>query len=191
MRIDKERALKALGEYMTFIGIDLDDETLKDTPMRVLESHLEMLAGREIDPNTILAETFPAGHEEMVIVRDVEFSSLCEHHMLPFLGKAHIAYIPNSQGRIIGLSRLARLVEVLSERLQVQERLTTEIATYIELALKPKGVLVVVEAEHLCMTVRGVKKRGSKAMTSAVRGVFKANAATRAEAMELIRSPKR
>ncbi len=190
MKVDKERALRALVEYMASIGIDLEDETLRDTPRRVLESHLEMLAGRAIDPRTILAETFPAGHEEMVIVRDVEFSSLCEHHMLPFLGRAHIAYIPNSQGRIIGLSKLARLVEVLSERLQVQERLTTEIATYIEIALKPKGVLVVVDAEHLCMTVRGVKKRGSRAVTSAVRGVFKVSAATRAEAMELISSPK-
>ena len=180
----------ALVEYMESIGIDLEDETLRDTPRRVLESHLEMLAGRDVDPRSILAETFPAGHEEMVIVRDVAFSSLCEHHMLPFLGRAHVAYIPNSQGRIVGLSKLARLVEVLSDRLQVQERLTTEIATYIELALKPKGVLVVVEAEHLCMIVRGAKKPGSRAVTSAVRGVFKASAATRSEAMELISSPK-
>ncbi len=190
MKVDKERALMALVEYMESIGIDLEDETLRDTPRRVLESHLEMLAGRDVDPRSILAETFPAGHEEMVIVRDVAFSSLCEHHMLPFLGRAHVAYIPNSQGRIVGLSKLARLVEVLSDRLQVQERLTTEIATYIELALKPKGVLVVVEAEHLCMIVRGAKKPGSRAVTSAVRGVFKASAATRSEAMELISSPK-
>jgi GTP cyclohydrolase I len=190
VEIDREHALIVLTQYLEAIGLDLSDETLRDTPRRVLESHLEMLEGRNEDPQAILAETFPAGHEEMVIVKGVQFSSLCEHHLLPFTGVAHIAYVPNSQGRIVGLSKLARLVEVLSQRLQVQERLTSEIANNVEWALAPKGVLVVIEAEHLCMTVRGVKKPGTSAVTSAVRGVFKKNAATRSEAMDLLLSAR-
>lgn len=190
MIVDETKALEFLTRYLEAIGLDLTDEVLKDTPKRVLESHLDMLSGRYQDPHEVLLETFPANHEEMVMVKDVYFSSLCEHHILPFFGRAHVAYIPNSSGNITGLSKISRLIEILSSRLQVQERLTTEIAGSLEKALSPKGVLVVVEAEHMCMSVRGVKKPGSTVVTSAVRGVFKRNPSTRAEAMDLISTGK-
>lgn len=179
-------ALDNITRYLSSIGVDLSDEVLRETPRRMLEGHLELLGGRDVDPVSVLSETFPAGHEEMVMVRDLRFSSMCEHHVLPFMGRAHVAYIPNASGRITGLSKIARLVEVLAGRLQVQERLTTQIAEALEYSLAPRGVLVVVEAEHLCMSLRGVKKPGASAVTSAVRGVFRTDPSTRAEAMELI-----
>jgi GTP cyclohydrolase I len=146
----------------------------------------ELFAGLRDDPSRHLTVTFAADHDEMVMVRDIPFASLCEHHLIPFIGRAHVAYIPNSDGRITGISKLARLVEGYARRLQVQERLTTEIADAIESALDPRGVLVVVEAEHLCMSMRGVKKPGTQTVTSAVRGLFRSDQATRAEAMQFI-----
>ena len=146
----------------------------------------ELFAGFADDPARHLTVTFAANHDEMVMVRDIPFASLCEHHLVPFIGKAHVAYIPNSDGRITGISKLARLVEGYARRLQVQERMTTEIADAIESALDPRGVLVVVEAEHLCMSMRGVKKPGTLTITSAVRGLFRDDPATRAEAMQFV-----
>jgi GTP cyclohydrolase I len=149
----------------------------------------EVLAGAEDDPATHLDVTFEAGHREMVMVRDISFSSLCEHHLVPFIGRAHVAYIPGADGRITGLSKIARLVDGFAKRPQVQERLTTQIADALVDVLDPIGVLVLLEAEHFCMSMRGVKKPGSLTITSAVRGLFKSNAATRAEAMSLITYP--
>ena len=146
----------------------------------------EIFAGIGHDPSTELDVTFEADHDEMIMVRDIPLYSVCEHHLVPFIGRAHVAYIPNEQGDITGLSKLARLVDLLAKRPQVQERLTTQIAEAIERALNPRGVLVVIEAEHLCMSMRGVKKPGSETVTSAVRGMFRRNSATRAEAMGLI-----
>ncbi|MGC8481324.1 MAG: GTP cyclohydrolase I [Acidimicrobiales bacterium] len=185
--IDREAALGHLRGYLLALGIDLGDAVLGQSPERILNGHLEMLKGEGVDPLSVLSETFPAGHEEMVILKDLAFSSLCEHHFLPFRGVAHVAYIPNSSGRITGLSNIARLVDVLASRLQVQERLTTEIARYLELSLHPRGVLVVIEATHGCVVDRGVRKVGSTAVTSAVRGAFRNDGATRAEAIELLR----
>jgi GTP cyclohydrolase I len=149
--------------------------------------YTELLAGMVADPEPHLTVTFTADYDEMVMVREITFASLCEHHLLPFFGKAHVAYIPNVEGRITGLSKLVRLVEVFSKRLQIQERMTMQIADSIEEALEPRGVLVVVEAEHLCMSMRGVRTPGSITVTSAVRGLFRANVATRAEAMNFVR----
>lgn len=168
------------------LGVDVTSGSTKDTPRRVVDMYKELLAGMGQDPLSVLSETFPAGHEEMVAVRKLYFSSLCEHHMLPFFGHAHVAYIPNSSGRIVGLSKIAKLVEVLSRRPQVQERLTTEIAQAMESALAPRGVIVVLEAEHLCMSIRGTRQPGAMAVTSAIRGVFRKDPATRAEALRLI-----
>ena len=146
----------------------------------------ELFAGLADDPGRHLTVTFAADHDEMVMVRDIPFASLCEHHLVPFIGRAHVAYIPNADGRITGISKLARLVDGYARRLQVQERMTTQIADAIETALDPRGVLVVVEAEHLCMSMRGVKKPGTLTVTSAVRGLFRRDPATRAEAMQFV-----
>jgi GTP cyclohydrolase I len=150
--------------------------------------YTEVLAGFAENPADHLEVTFAADHDEMVMVRDIPFASLCEHHLIPFIGRAHVAYIPGDDGRITGLSKLARLVDGFAKRLQVQERMTTEIADAVEQALAPKGVLVVVDAEHLCMSMRGVKKPGTSTVTSAVRGLFRNDASTRAEAMAFVRS---
>ena len=160
--------------------------TGKETPRRVASMYAEIFSGLHDDPSRHLNVTFEADHDEMVMVRDIDMVSLCEHHALPFVGKAHVAYIPGKDGRITGLSKLARLVEVYARRLQVQERLTVQIADALESELDPRGVLVVIEAEHLCMTMRGVRKPGSTTVTSAVRGLFRENVATRAEAMNFI-----
>jgi GTP cyclohydrolase IA len=173
------------------IGEDVGRQGLKETPRRVAEMYQEIFAGLREDPEAVIDVTFDEGHDEMIMVRDIWMASLCEHHLIPFLGKAHVAYIPNRDGRITGLSKVARLVEVLARRPQVQERLTTQIAEFLERALSPRGVFVVIEAEHLCMSMRGVKKPGSITVTSAVRGVFKTDARTRAEAMGLIRAHER
>ena len=168
------------------IGEEVDRDGLRDTPRRVADMYVELFEGLHKNAVDELDVMFEAGHDEMVMVKDIPLASLCEHHLIPFVGKAHVAYIPNKKGQITGLSKLARVVDIVSKRPQVQERLTTQVAEALEEGLKPRGVLVVVEAEHLCMSMRGVRKPGSKTMTSAVRGLFRNNDATRAEAMNLI-----
>jgi GTP cyclohydrolase IA len=173
------------------IGEDVGRAGLKETPRRVAQMYREIFSGMHEDPEAVIDVTFDEGHDEMIMVRDIWMASVCEHHLIPFVGKAHVAYIPNEDGRITGLSKVARLVEVLARRPQVQERLTTQVAEVLERALSPRGVFVVIEAEHLCMSMRGVKKPGSVTVTSAVRGVFKTDARTRAEAMSLIGHERR
>ncbi|HEX9530304.1 MAG TPA: GTP cyclohydrolase I FolE [Acidimicrobiales bacterium] len=190
MGIDQARVERAVREILEAIGEDPDRDGLQATPSRVARMYAEVLGGRDEDPGCHLTVTFEANHDEMVMVSPIAFASTCEHHMVPFVGEAHIAYIPNDDGRITGLSKLARLVDAHARRLQVQERLTTAIADSIEAVLAPRGVLVVVQAEHFCMTVRGVKKPGTRATTSAVRGLFRDDARTRAEAMAFIHSQK-
>ena len=160
---------------------------VEETPARVARMFEEIFAGIGVDASDVISVIAGAGHDEMVMVHDIPLYSMCEHHLIPFVGKAHVAYIPNRDGRITGLSKIARLVDVLSKKPQVQERLTTEIADALDEALEPRGVFVVIEAEHLCMTMRGVRKPGSITATSSVRGVFRTDARTRAEAFELIR----
>jgi GTP cyclohydrolase I len=183
---DREAVVAAVRIILEAIGEDPDRDGLLGTPERVADMYQEIFAGIGHDPATELDVTFEADHDEMIMVRDIPLYSVCEHHLVPFIGRAHVAYIPNEQGDITGLSKLARLVDLLAKRPQVQERLTTQIAEAIERALNPRGVLVVIEAEHLCMSMRGVKKPGSETVTSAVRGMFRRNSATRAEAMGLI-----
>jgi GTP cyclohydrolase I len=179
-----ERAVRELLEAM---GEDPDRDGLVRTPSRVADMFTEIFSGLKEDPASHLTVRFDADHDEMVMVREIPLYSTCEHHLVPFIGKAHVAYIPGDDGRITGLSKLARLVDGFARRPQVQERLTTQIADTINEVLQPKGVLVVIEAEHLCMSMRGVRKPGSLTVTSAVRGLFKTSAATRAEAMGFIR----
>lgn len=182
---DEERAASAVRELLLAIGEDPDRDGLRDTPARVARAYREMFGGLHQRPEDVLTTTFDLGHDELVLVRDITLFSNCEHHLVPFFGVAHVGYIPGEDGRITGLSKLARLVDVLSHRPQVQERLTTQIADALIDALEPRGVIVVLEAEHLCMTVRGVRKPGAKTITSAVRGQLR-DGATRAEAMSLI-----
>jgi GTP cyclohydrolase I len=184
--MDLDRIAKAVREILEAIGEDPDRDGLRDTPTRVARMYAEVASGLHEQADTHLAVTFEAGHDEMVMVRDVEVHSLCEHHLVPFIGKAHVAYIPGSDGRITGLSKLARLVDAFAKRPQVQERLTAQIADEIDNTLAPRGVMVVIEAEHLCMTMRGVRKPGSTTVTSAVRGLFRTSVATREEAMRFI-----
>lgn len=186
-RIDRAAIEDAMRQILKAIGEDIDRDGLRDTPARVADMYAEVFAGLHVDPADELDVIFEAGHDEMIIVKDLPLYGMCEHHVIPFVGKAHVAYIPNEKGQITGLSKLARLVEVLARRPQVQERLTTEIADVLEKKLEPRGVLVMIEAEHLCMSMRGVRKPGTTTMTSAVRGLFRANVATRAEALGLIR----
>jgi len=186
MGVDLARVEKAVAEILEAIGENPSRDGLVGTPSRVAAMYEELFTGLNDDPGRHLTVTFAADHDEMVMVRDIPFASLCEHHLVPFIGRAHVAYIPNSDGRITGISKLARLVEGYARRLQVQERMTTEIADAIEAALDPRGVLVVVEAEHLCMSMRGVKKPGTQTITSAVRGLFRSDQATRAEAMQFV-----
>jgi GTP cyclohydrolase I len=185
-RIDRERIATAVREILEAIGEDPEREGLKGTPRRLANMYAELFEGLYLDPADEIDVVFDAGHDEMIMVRDIPLFSLCEHHLIPFVGKAHVAYIPNEQGQITGLSKLARVVDTLARRPQVQERLTTQIADAIEDALDPRGVLVVIEAEHLCMSMRGIRKPGSQTVTSAVRGQFRRSDATRAEAMGLI-----
>jgi GTP cyclohydrolase I len=182
---DHERAAAAVRELLAAMGEDPDREGLRDTPGRVARAYEEMSRGIRQRPEDVLTTTFDLGHDEMVLVRDIELWSMCEHHLVPFTGVAHVGYIPNESGRITGLSKLARTVDVFSRRPQVQERLTTQIADSMMEILEARGAIVVIEAEHLCMTMRGVKKPGAKTITSAIRGVMH-NAATRSEAMSLI-----
>ena len=169
------------------IGEDPGRDGLKETPRRVAEMYREIFAGLHEDPDAVVDAVFDVAHDEMIMVRDIALYGTCEHHLVSFIGKAHVAYVPGEEGRITGLSKLARLVDVLAKRPQVQERLTTDVADVLERVLKPRGVLVVIEAEHLCMSMRGVKKPGSQTVTSAVRGVFRTDPRTRSEAMGLIR----
>jgi GTP cyclohydrolase I len=187
MSVDVDRVKKAVAELLEAIGEDTSRDGLIATPDRVAAMYEELFAGLHDDPARHLEVTFAAEHDEMVMVRDIPFASLCEHHLVPFLGRAHVAYIPAEDGRITGLSKLARLVDGFARRLQVQERMTTEIADAIQNVLAPRGVFVVIEAEHLCMSMRGVKKPGTLTVTSSVRGLFRSDAATRAEAMQFIR----
>ena len=182
---DERRAAAAVRELLIAIGEDPDREGLVDTPQRVARAYRELLAGMRQEAHEVLTTTFDLGHDEMVLVKNIELWSMCEHHMVPFTGVAHVGYIPSDTGRITGLSKLARLVDVYARRLQVQERLTTQVADSLVQILEPRGVIVVIEAEHLCMTSRGVRKPGSRTITSAVRGALHAPA-TRAEAMSLI-----
>jgi len=186
MTVDLERASAAVRELLAAMGEDANRDGLLRTPSRVADLYREVLAGMEEDPARHLAVTFDVRHDEMIMERDIAVQSLCEHHLLPFRGLAHVAYIPGSDGRITGLSKLARLVDGFSRRLHVQERLTTQIADTLQEVLQPRGVLVVIEAEHLCMSMRGVRKPGAVTVTSAVRGQFRESVATRAEAMAFI-----
>jgi GTP cyclohydrolase IA len=184
---DHDRAAAAIRELLFAIGEDPDREGLQDTPARVARAYAELTQGIRQRPEDVLTTTFDLGHDEMVLVRDIELWSMCEHHLVPFTGVAHVGYIPAENGKITGLSKLARLVDVYAKRPQVQERLTTQVADALMDLLEARGVIVVIEAEHLCMTMRGVKKGGARTITSAVRGIMH-KAATRSEAMALINS---
>ena len=183
--VDRPRIETAVREILLAVGEDPEREGLRDTPARVARMYAELFAGLGQDPRDVLQKTFTQKYDEMVLERDIHFESMCEHHLLPFLGKAHLAYLP--KGKIVGLSKLARVVEMVSRRPQVQERMTEEIADLLMEALEPRGVAVILEATHTCMTIRGVRKAGSICTTSAMRGAFKENASTRAELMALVR----
>ncbi|WP_173083982.1 GTP cyclohydrolase I FolE [Phytohabitans rumicis] len=184
--VDLVRIEKAVREILIAVGEDPDRDGLVRTPARVARAYAELFAGLRVDPAKVLTTAFEANHEELVLVRDIEVMSLCEHHLLPFRGVAHIGYIPGEHGRITGLSKLARLVEVFARRPQVQERLTAQIADLLMEKLDPRGVIAVLECEHMCMAMRGIQKAGSRTVTSAVRGLFQCDAKSRAEAMSLI-----
>jgi GTP cyclohydrolase I len=185
-RIDAARAEAAVRELLVAVGEDPDRPGLQDTPARVARAYAETFAGLWQDPYEILATTFDENHDELVLVKDIAMYSTCEHHLVPFHGVAHVGYIPGADGRVTGLSKVARLVEVYARRPQVQERLTRQIADALDDVLKPQGVIVVIEAEHLCMAMRGIRKPGTTTVTSAVRGIFRESAATRSEAMSLV-----
>ena len=189
--MDLGRIEKAVREILIAIGEDPDRDGLLRTPARVARAYAELFAGLRVDPRQVLTTTFEADHDELVLVRDIEVMSTCEHHLLPFHGVAHVGYIPGADGRITGLSKLARLVEVYARRPQVQERLTAQIADTIMDVVAPSGVIVVVDCEHMCMAVRGIQKPGASTVTSAVRGVFQRDAKSRAEAMSLIVAQRR
>lgn len=182
--MDKKKIAKGIRLVMEALGADLSKKDLTSTPKRVAEMYEEILAGQFKDASKELEIILEQTHDEIILVKDIPIYSICEHHLLPFIGKAHVAYIPDK--RITGLSKIARVVDTLAKKLQVQERLTTEVADIIMKKLKPKGVMVIVEAEHLCMTMRGAKKPGAKTVTSVVRGVFRENQKTRQEALSLI-----
>jgi GTP cyclohydrolase IA len=184
--VDGPRIEAAVREILAAIGEDPDRPGLQDTPGRVARAYAETFAGLSQDPFEVLSTTFDEDHDELVLVRDIAMYSTCEHHLVPFHGVAHVGYIPGSDGRVTGLSKLARLVEVYARRPQVQERMTRQIADSLFEVLKPRGVIVVIEAEHLCMAMRGIRKPGTTTTTSAVRGMFRENPATRSEAMGLI-----
>jgi GTP cyclohydrolase IA len=184
--VDLPRIERAVREILVAIGEDPDRDGLTDTPARVARSYAEQFAGMRQRPEDVLTTLFDADHEEMVLVRGIEMYSTCEHHLAPFFGFAHVGYIPNEKGQITGLSKLARLVDVYARRPQVQERMTSQVADALMAVLEPRGVIVVIEAEHLCMSMRGVRKPGAKTVTSAVRGMFQDSDRTRAEAMSLL-----
>ena len=183
---DEAKIRNAINDIIEAIGEDPKREGLVGTPERVAEMYAELFGGMKLDPGEELKVGFEIGHREMVVLRDIPFYSMCEHHLLPFYGVAHIGYIPSEEGRIVGISKLARVVEIISKRPQLQERMTTGIADTIMDAIKPEGVAVVLRAEHLCMIMRGIKKPGSNVITSAIRGIFKRKAASRAEFFAII-----
>jgi GTP cyclohydrolase I len=185
-RIDQPRIERAITEILLAIGEDPERDGLRDTPARVARAYAEQFAGLGQKPESVLTTVFDAGHDEMVLVRDIDVYATCEHHLIPFFGVAHVGYIPNEKGQLTGLSKLARLVDLYARRPQVQERMTSQIADGLMSVLEPSGVIVVIEAEHLCMAMRGVRKRGAKTVTSAVRGSFRDSDGTRAEAMSLL-----
>jgi GTP cyclohydrolase I len=184
--VDLARVERAVHEILLALGEDPERDGLRDTPARVARAYAEQFAGLGQRPEDVLTTVFDADHDEMVLVRDIEMYSTCEHHLTPFIGLAHVGYIPNEKGQITGLSKLARLVDLYARRPQVQERMTSQIADAMMSVLEPKGVIVVIEAEHLCMSMRGVRKPGAKTVTSAVRGIFLDSDRTRAEAMSLL-----
>ena len=184
--VDLPRIERAVREILSAIGEDPDRDGLVDTPARVARAYAEQFSGMSQHPEDVLGTVFDADHDEMILVRDIELYSTCEHHLVPFFGRAHVAYIPNEKGQITGLSKLARLVDIYARRPQVQERMTSQIADALMRVLEPRGALVVIEAEHLCMSMRGVRKPGAKTVTSAVRGIIRDSATTRAEAMSLL-----
>jgi GTP cyclohydrolase I len=183
---DAERAERAIRELLIAVGEDPDRDGLKETPARVARAYVEMFGGLHVNPDDVLATTFDVGHDELVLVKDIPMYSTCEHHLVSFHGVAHVGYIPGPTGQVTGLSKLARLVDLYAKRPQVQERLTTQIADAIVRRLDPRGVIVVIEAEHLCMAMRGIRKPGATTTTSAVRGQFKTSAVSRGEALDLI-----
>ncbi|MDQ4094368.1 MAG: GTP cyclohydrolase I FolE [Actinomycetota bacterium] len=183
---DHARAEAAVRELLIACGEDPDREGLRETPARVARAYQEMFAGLFMDPDAVLERTFDEGHDELVLIRDIPMYSQCEHHLVPFHGSAHVGYIPNAQGRVTGLSKLARLVDLYAKRPQVQERLTSQIADALVRRLQPRGAIVVIEAEHLCMAMRGIRMPGSITTTSAVRGLFKTSASSRAEVLQLM-----
>ncbi len=182
--VDTKRIEKAVKEILLAIGEDVGREGLKTTPVRVADMYRELLAGMKEDPKEHLKSVFTENYDEIVLLRDIPFYSICEHHLMPFIGSAHVAYLPN--GAVLGVSKLARIVDCFARRLQVQERLTDQIADFIMTSLKPKGVAVVLEASHSCMTIRGIKKPGSMMVTSSLRGVFRKDPRSRSEVMSLI-----
>jgi len=184
--IDLPRIERAVREILLAIGEDPDRDGLADTPARVARAYAEQFSGLSQHPEDVLGTVFDADHDELILVRDIEVYSTCEHHLVPFFGRAHVAYIPNEKGQITGLSKLARLVDIYARRPQVQERMTSQIADALMRVLEPRGALVVIEAEHLCMSMRGVRKPGAKTVTSAVRGIIRDSARTRAEGMSLL-----
>lgn len=183
---DTAKIKAAIASIIEAIGEDANREGLADTPERVAEMYAELFWGMDKDPREELKVGFEIGHREMVILRDIPFYSMCEHHLLPFYGVVHIGYIPNEEGRIIGISKLARVVEIIAKRPQLQERMTTQISDTIMAGIQPAGVAVVIQAEHLCMIMRGIKKPGASVITSAIRGIFSRRAATRAEFFSMI-----
>jgi GTP cyclohydrolase IA len=185
-RVDLPRIQRAVREILLAIGEDPDRDGLRDTPARVARACEEQFSGLGQQPESVLTTVFDAGHDEMVLVRDIDFYATCEHHLIPFFGVAHVGYIPNEKGQLTGLSKLARLVDLYARRPQVQERMTSQIADALMSVLEPRGVIVVLEAEHLCMAMRGVRKPGARTVTSAVRGSFRDSNSTRAEAMSLL-----
>lgn len=186
---DEPRIERAVREILEAIGEDPDRDGLRNTPARVARMYSEIFSGLREAPEHHLSTTFEVDHDEMVMVRDIPMYSCCEHHLLPWIGKAHVAYIPGEDRRVTGLSKLARLVDAYAKRPQVQERLTSQVADEIDRGLRPKGVMVVIEAEHLCMSMRGIRKPGTTTVTSAVRGLFRNNVSTRQEAMRFITGP--
>ena len=184
--VDQERIQRAVREILLAVGEDPERDGLRDTPARVARMYAEQFAGLRQRPEDVLTTVFDAEHDEIVLVRDIEIYSMCEHHLIPFFGKAHIGYIPGEKGEITGLSKLARLADVYARRPQVQERMTSQMADALMRILEPRGVIVVLECEHLCMSMRGVRKPGATTVTSAVRGIFRKEARTRAEAMSLL-----
>jgi GTP cyclohydrolase I len=185
-QVDLARAEAAVRDLLIAVGEDPDRDGLKATPARVARSYAEVFGGLFVDPDQVLETTFDENHDELVLVKDIAIYSTCEHHLVPWHGSAAVGYVPGADGRITGLSKLARLVDLYARRPQVQERLTSQVADAVMRRLEPRGVIVVIEAEHLCMAMRGVRKPGSRTMTSAVRGTFKSDQRTRAEALSLI-----